>query len=122
MAGALYVLFGRIIFLVVPTEQRTFKVCWVPPRWITSIFFGLDIGALMLQLIGAVMITSGNGNSQDDIDTFNRGRDLALEGVVVQIVAFGLFTMAAIRFNSTSKKFIIIRLSRYMRMDRMNFR
>ncbi|KAL4980442.1 RTA1 like protein-domain-containing protein [Aspergillus desertorum] len=106
MAGALYVLFGRIIFLVVPKDQRTFTVCWVPPRWITPIFVGFDIGALMLQLVGAVMITSGNGNSQDDSDTFNRGRDLALVGVVVQIAAFGLFTSAAIRFNFTSKKFI----------------
>ncbi|KAL6237722.1 hypothetical protein BDW75DRAFT_72029 [Aspergillus navahoensis] len=107
MTGALYVLFGRIIFVVVPREQRIIKVCWVPPRWITPIFVGFDIGALMLQLIGAVMITSGNGNSQDDIDTFNRGRDLALVGVIVQIVAFGLFTVAAIRLNFTSKKFIM---------------
>ncbi|RDW72350.1 RTA1 domain-containing protein [Aspergillus mulundensis] len=106
MAGALYVLFGRIIFLVVPRDQRTFKICWVPPRWVTPIFVGFDIVALMLQLIGAVMITSGNGDSQDDIDTFNRGRDLALVGVVVQIVAFGLFTVAAIRFNFTSKRFV----------------
>ncbi|KAL4901449.1 hypothetical protein BDW74DRAFT_83610 [Aspergillus multicolor] len=105
MAGALYVLFGRIIFLVVPREQRTFKICWVPPRWVTPIFVGFDVVALMLQLIGAVMITAGNGDSQDDIDTFNRGRDLALVGVVVQIVAFGLFTIAAIRFNFTSKRF-----------------
>ncbi|KAL4920930.1 RTA1 like protein-domain-containing protein [Aspergillus aurantiobrunneus] len=106
MAGALYVLFGRIIFLVVPKEQRTFKICWVPPRWVTPIFVGFDIAALMLQLIGAVMITSGNGTSQEDINTFNRGRDLALVGVVVQIVAFGIFTIAAIRFNFTSKAFV----------------
>ncbi|KAL4881014.1 RTA1 like protein-domain-containing protein [Aspergillus karnatakaensis] len=106
MAGALYVLFGRIIFLVVPKEQRTLKICWVPPRWITPIFVGFDIIALLMQLVGAVMITSGNGNSQEDIDTFNRGRDLALGGVIVQIIAFGIFTVAAVRFNFTSKKFI----------------
>ncbi|CEL02901.1 hypothetical protein ASPCAL04064 [Aspergillus calidoustus] len=105
MAGALYVLFGRIIFLVVPKEQRTFKICWVPPRWVTPIFVGFDIFALFLQLVGAVMITSGNGSSQDDIDTFNRGRNLALAGVIVQIVAFGIFTIAAVRFNFTSKRF-----------------
>ncbi|KAL4935668.1 hypothetical protein BDV06DRAFT_234117 [Aspergillus oleicola] len=106
MAGALYVLFGRIIFLIVPREKRTFKICWVPPRWITPVFVGFDIIALLLQLVGAVMITSGNGNSQDDIDTFNRGRDLALGGVIVQIIAFGIFTIAAIRFNFTSKAFV----------------
>ncbi|KAL2868578.1 RTA1 domain-containing protein [Aspergillus lucknowensis] len=106
MAGALYVLFGRIIFQVVPKEHRTFKVCWVPPRFVTPIFVAFDILALFLQLIGAVMITSGNGTSQDDLNTFNRGRDLALVGVIVQIVAFGIFTIAAVRFNFTSKKFL----------------
>ncbi|KAL3477754.1 RTA1 like protein-domain-containing protein [Aspergillus californicus] len=106
MAGALYVLFGRIIFLVVPKDQRTFKICWVPPRFVTPIFVGFDVVALFLQVVGAIMITSGNGASQDDIDTFNRGRDLALIGVIVQIVAFGIFTIAAVRFNFTSKRFL----------------
>lgn len=106
MAGALYVLFGRIIYLVVPREQRTFRICWVPPRWVTPLFVGFDIAALMLQLIGALMITAGDGTSKEDLDTFNRGRDLALVGVIVQIAAFGLFTIAAIRFNFTSKAFI----------------
>ena len=106
MAGALYVLFGRIIFLVVPRDKRTFRICWVPPRWITPIFVGFDIIALLLQLVGAVMITSSNGSSQDDIDSFERGRDLALGGVIVQIIAFGIFTIAAIRFNFTSRAFV----------------
>ncbi|KAL2809172.1 RTA1 like protein-domain-containing protein [Aspergillus granulosus] len=106
MAGALYVLFGRIIFLVVPKEQRTFKICWVPPRWVTPIFVGFDILALFLQLVGAVMITSANGISQEDIDAFDRGRNLALAGVIVQIIAFGIFTIAAVRFNFTSKRFV----------------
>lgn len=106
MAGALYVLFGRIIYLVVPKEQRTFRICWVPPRWVTPLFVGFDIAALLLQLIGALMITSGDGTSKEDLDIFNRGRDLALVGVVVQIAAFGIFTIAAIRFNFTSKAFI----------------
>ncbi|KAI9373259.1 RTA1 like protein-domain-containing protein [Aspergillus egyptiacus] len=106
MAGALYVLFGRIIFLVVPKDQRTFKICWVPPRFVTPVFVGFDIIALFLQLVGAVMITAGNGSSQEDIDSFNRGRKLALVGVVVQIVAFCIFSVAAVRFNFTSKRFL----------------
>ncbi|KAL4808810.1 RTA1 like protein-domain-containing protein [Aspergillus unguis] len=106
MAAALYIVFGRIIFLVVPKEQRTFRICWVPPRWITPIFVGFDIIALFLQLTGAVMISSANGNTQDDIDNFDRGQNLALVGVIVQIAAFGVFTIAAIRFNFTSKAFV----------------
>ncbi|KKK16093.1 hypothetical protein P175DRAFT_0426608 [Aspergillus ochraceoroseus IBT 24754] len=106
MAGVCYVLFGRILFLAVPKEHRTLRVCWVPPRFVTQVFVGFDILALLLQLAGVVFITSGNGESKDAIDQFNRGRDLAIGGVALQLVAFGIFTVAAIRFNFTSKKFI----------------
>ena len=30
MAGVIYVVFGRIVFLVVPAQHRTTKFLWVP--------------------------------------------------------------------------------------------
>ena len=30
MAGVIYLVFGRIVFHVVPAEARTFKLLWVP--------------------------------------------------------------------------------------------
>lgn len=105
MAACCYILFGRILFHVVPPEARTFQLCWVPPRFITPIFVGFDIVALLLQLGGAVLITSADGTSSDAKDKFDRGRNIALIGVIVQMVAFGLFSLAAFRFNFTSKRF-----------------
>lgn len=105
MAACCYILFGRILFLVVPAEARTFQLCWVPPRFITPIFVGFDVVALLLQLGGAVLITSADGTSSEAKDKFNHGRNIALIGVIVQLIAFGLFSIAAFRFNFTSKRF-----------------
>jgi hypothetical protein len=35
---------GRIVFHVVPSEARTTRLLWVPPRWLTPIFVVCDIG------------------------------------------------------------------------------
>lgn len=103
MAACCYILFSRILFLVVPKESRTFKLCWVPPRFITPIFVGFDIVALLLQLSGAVMISSTSpGDSHDKLD---KGKAIAQAGVIIQLLAFGLFSIAAVRFNFTSKRF-----------------
>lgn len=105
MAACCYVIFSRILFLVVPRQMRTFKLCWVPPRFLTLIFVGFDVVALILQLVGALMISSvepGDTSGQDKLD---RGKTIATIGVVIQLVAFGFFAIAAVRFNFTSKKF-----------------
>ncbi|CAI7672468.1 unnamed protein product [Penicillium pancosmium] len=105
MAACCYVLFGRIIFLVVPRESRTFKLCWVPPRFITPLFVGFDIVALFLQLVGAVMLSSVSAGDTDAAQKLDRGKSIAQAGVIIQLVAFGMFSVAAVRFNFTSKRF-----------------
>jgi hypothetical protein len=105
MAACCYILFSRILFLIVPREERTFKLCWVPPRFITPIFVGFDIIALLLQLGGAVIITSVSSDDTDAADKLNRGKHIAQAGVIIQLAAFGLFSIAAVRFNFTSKRF-----------------
>jgi hypothetical protein len=105
MAACCYVLFSRILFLIVPRQERTFRLCWVPPRFITPLFVGFDVVALFLQLIGAVMISSVDATEKDAASKLNRGKHIAQAGVIVQLLAFGLFSVAAVRFNFTSKKF-----------------
>ncbi|KAJ5974491.1 ZIP metal ion transporter [Penicillium waksmanii] len=105
MAACCYVLFGRIIFLVVPRESRTFKLCWVPPRFITPLFVGFDIVALFLQLVGAVMLSSVSVGDTGAAQKLDRGKSIAQAGVIIQLVAFGMFSVAAVRFNFTSKRF-----------------
>ena len=105
MAACCYILFSRILILIVPQEARTLRLCWVPPRWITPIFVGFDIIALLLQLIGAVMISSVDSTDIDAQDKLDRGKHIAQTGVIIQLAAFGLFAVAAVRFNFTSKQF-----------------
>lgn len=105
MAACCYVIFSRILFLVVPREERTIRLCWVPARFITPLFVGFDVVALFLQLIGAIMISSVGPSDSNAASKLNRGKVIAQAGVIVQLAAFGLFSVAAVRFNFTSKKF-----------------
>ncbi|KUI65319.1 Protein RTA1 [Cytospora mali] len=105
MTGIIYVTFGRIVFHVVPAESRTTKLLWAPPRWITPIFVGCDIVSLLLQLVGAVMIAGTSPTDANAIDKLHHGKDIALTGVTVQIVGFGLFSVIAARFHFTSRRF-----------------
>lgn len=77
----------------------------VPARFITPLFVGFDVVALFLQLIGAIMISSVGPNDSNAASKLNRGKKIAQAGVIVQLAAFGLFSVAAVRFNFTSKKF-----------------
>ncbi|KAI2639668.1 RTA1-domain-containing protein [Hypomontagnella submonticulosa] len=105
MAGAIYVVFGRIVFHVVPAQERTTRLLWIPPRWITPIFVAFDILSLIVQLIGAVAVSSTKATDENAANKLKIGKDVALIGLALQIVAFGLFTIVAARFHFTSQRF-----------------
>ncbi|KAM0137642.1 hypothetical protein ACHAO1_003961 [Botrytis cinerea] len=105
MAAACYIIFGRIIYHIVPKEARTTKLLWIPPRFITPIFVVCDILALLLQLIGVVRITFIDITSVDAQSKLTQGKNIALVGVAIQMACFGLFSIIAIRFNFTSRRF-----------------
>lgn len=48
IAGAIYVLFGRIVFYVTPRELQTFRFLWTSPRWLTVIFVFCDLCKFIL--------------------------------------------------------------------------
>lgn len=121
MAACCYIIFSRILFLVVPHDARTFQLCWVPPRWITPIFVGFDIVALMLQLVGAVMISSVSTTDKGAASKIDKGKAIAQAGVIIQLAAFGLFSVAAVRFNFTSKRFSKELGERYERVDEKKY-
>ncbi|KAH8668335.1 RTA1 like protein-domain-containing protein [Xylariales sp. PMI_506] len=106
MAGIIYVIFGRIVYHVVPARARTTQLLWVPARWITPIFVIFDVIAILLQGSGAAIVAGTEPTDAHAKAKINRGRALALAGVSVQIAAFGLFTMVAVRFQRTSKQFV----------------
>ena len=75
-------------------------------RWLTLIFVGFDIGALFLQLIGAVLISSTQITDADALTKLNNGKNLATAGVYMQLGAFGLFSFIAVRFHFISRRFL----------------
>jgi hypothetical protein len=72
----------------------------LPPRVLL-----IDIVALLLQLYGAVQITTVTAGSHDAASKLKRGKKIAQIGVAVQLICFGLFSIIAVRFNFTSKRF-----------------
>ncbi|TVY41356.1 Protoporphyrin uptake protein, partial [Lachnellula occidentalis] len=106
MAAACYIVFGRIVYHVVPSEARTTRLLWVSARWLTPIFVLCDIVALLLQMVGAIKITSINPGDSDAASKAHKGKNIAEIGVAVQLVCFGLFSIIAVRFSFTSKRFI----------------
>lgn len=62
--------------------------------------------ALLLQMIGAIKVTSVSPGDTDAASKANKGKTIAEIGVAVQLVCFGLFSIIAVRFNFTSKRFI----------------
>ncbi len=59
--------------------------------------------ALLLQLWGAVQITSVTPGAANAISKANKGKRIAQIGVAIQLACFGLFSIIAVRFNFTSK-------------------
>ncbi|KAF4994247.1 hypothetical protein FDECE_13186 [Fusarium decemcellulare] len=103
MTGVIYVVFGRIVYWVLPPESRTLRFLWVPPRFITPIFVGCDVVSLALQLVAAILISGTDPTESNAKTKIKLGKDLGLVGVSTQIAGFGLFTVAAIRFHFTSR-------------------
>lgn len=107
VAAFCYILFGRITYYVIPRGElrSSWKLIWVPPRFVTPIFVFCDVLALLLQLVGALMLSSTDASDTNAQSKIDRGKNIALTGTVVQLVAFGLFAFVAVRFNFTSRRF-----------------
>lgn len=86
-------------------EDRRISADYRLARFITPIFVICDIIALLLQAIGAVLVSTTEATDPDVASKLARGRDMAMAGIAVQMAAFGLFTIIAGRFQFTSKRF-----------------
>ena len=69
-------------------------------------FLILKLVALFVQLIGAVTVASIDPTDSDAQSKANKGKTIALVGLGIQISCFGLFSVIAVRFNFTSKRFV----------------
>jgi hypothetical protein len=56
-------------------------------------------------LIGAVVLSTTDITDHNAANKLKLGKDLAMAGVILQIVTFGLFSIVAVRFHFTSTRF-----------------
>lgn len=68
------------------------------------IFVGFDVVALLLQLIAAVLISGTDPTQKNAQKKMDLGKSLGLAGVAVQLVGFGIFSVAAVRFHFASRQ------------------
>ncbi|MCJ1379965.1 hypothetical protein MMC17_003068 [Xylographa soralifera] len=74
-------------------------------RFVTPIFVICDIIALLTQLYGAVIVSGTQVTDPDAVSKFAHGKQVVLIGLGIQVACFGLFSVIAIRFHFTSKRF-----------------
>lgn len=60
--------------------------------------------ALLIQLAGAVEVSTTKPTTPAAASAANRGKAIALAGLGVQVTCFGLFSIIAVRFHFTSKQ------------------
>jgi hypothetical protein len=91
----------RLIFFVTPAAAMNKSTLWIPPRYITTIFVGLDITAFLIQFLGLVVL-AGAANTdkslQDQISIIQHGERILKLGLIAQLVGFGLFAIVGLRF------------------------
>jgi hypothetical protein len=93
-AAACYQAFGRIVLWVVPPQFQTAKHLWLPSRYITPLFVGCDVFAFFVQVIGGSMLAGANTLSKE-----TTGKNVILVGLAIQMITFGFFVLASIRFS-----------------------
>jgi hypothetical protein len=94
MAAACYMAFGRIVLWVVPTQFQTMRYLWMPARRITLLFVTCDVLSFAIQSIGG-----GIDASADTTAKMNKGKNIILAGLGLQLFTFGFFVIASIRFT-----------------------
>ncbi|EWC48478.1 hypothetical protein DRE_02247 [Drechslerella stenobrocha 248] len=91
-----YVVLGKLLERVLPGEPRA-KTLGLPARWITWIFVTGDIISFVMQGIGAGVIAASV--NKVDPSGRQRGTNIVVGGLVVQLIFFTFFTGAVVRFD-----------------------
>ena len=88
LAASIYMELGRIVIMV-KGEDRLF----IRRTWLTKIFVTGDVISFMVQASGAGLLSSG------DYDMVNTGKYIVMGGLLIQVLFFGMFVIAAAIFH-----------------------
>ncbi|KAF4632329.1 hypothetical protein G7Y89_g5807 [Cudoniella acicularis] len=88
LAATVYMTFGRIVRNL---KGETYSL--ISPKWLTTLFVLGDLACLGSQLAGSVL------RSSDDPATNQRGSNIVLGGLILQVSIFCLFAILASSFH-----------------------
>ncbi|KAJ9620713.1 uncharacterized protein PV06_06061 [Exophiala oligosperma] len=90
-AAAVYMTLGRLIRATGCTHLSPVRV-----TWLTKIFVIGDVLCFFVQAIGASILSNAKS---DDKDKQNLGKDVALGGLILQVVIFFFFMFIAVKWH-----------------------
>lgn len=101
IAAGNYLLISRLILAVLPSSHH--RILGIPGRFLTPIFVAFDILSFIVQGNGSAIASSGNWTG----DKEKIGRYTLIGGLVLQLVAFGLFLAVFRRFHVLANRFAV---------------
>lgn len=87
-AASIYMTLGRIMRALGPTRE---SCCFIRVKWLTTIFVLGDAFAFLIQASGAGYMAAGTSSKS--------GENIVIGGLVIQILFFGVFVVAAASFH-----------------------
>lgn len=102
IAAGDYIMFGRLLMGVLPSRGLRATSLTVPARSVLWTFLTGDIISFILQGIGAGIMSSASNGS--NLKKLRLGQNVMIGGLCVQLLFFGFFTLAAIRFDLKTRK------------------
>ncbi|OAA70285.1 RTA1 domain protein [Cordyceps fumosorosea ARSEF 2679] len=101
VAAGNYLLISRLILSVLPPTRH--RILGIAGRLLTPIFVTFDVVSFLVQGNGSAIASSGNWTG----DKEKIGRYTLIGGLVLQLVAFGLFLAVFGRFHFLANKFAV---------------
>ncbi|RAL08726.1 RTA1 domain-containing protein [Aspergillus homomorphus CBS 101889] len=89
-AATLYMTLGRLVFYL---DKESLSI--VPTRWLTVIFVAGDIISFLIQGAGGAILT----HTSTDASALTTGQNIIIAGLVIQLLFFTVFLLAAITFH-----------------------
>lgn len=118
VAAGDYIIFGKLLEQILGGPRA--RALGVPARWVTVIFITGDILSFILQGAGAgIMSSASNGQNAR---VLKHGQDIMVGGLGIQLVFFGFFSIATIRFDFKSRQILRERGEKYEKGARPKWR
>ncbi|PGH26697.1 hypothetical protein AJ80_01643 [Polytolypa hystricis UAMH7299] len=100
VCASLYLLIGRLVRAVIPTQGKQQNILGISPRWLPRAFITSDICSFLTQASGSGVAASGDweGTSKEI------GTNILIAGLALQLLTFSVFMTIVIIFHRRANR------------------